>query len=313
MPYFDDQLHQLAEQVAHASRLEARLRELRQQHDVLSAHVRELEELKLSEQADVDRLEGRSLTAFYYNVIGKMDEKLDKERQEAYTARVKYDTALRELERTGQDVTRCHAELEELRGCEERYEAALREKAQAVKAAGGAAAEQLLDLEARFATLAHQKKELEEAIFAGRSALHTTEEILHSLGNAEDWGTFDLMGGGIVADMVKHSELDDAQEKVELLQSQLRRFKTELADVEIRADMQVSIDGFLRFADYFFDGLFTDWTVMEEISQSQVEVENTQNQIQTVLGRLEAMDKVRSQEQRQLKAQMDALVLDAPL
>ena len=31
----------------------------------------------------MDRLEGHSLAAFFYQVIGKMDEKLDKERQEA--------------------------------------------------------------------------------------------------------------------------------------------------------------------------------------------------------------------------------------
>ena len=46
--------------------------------------LKKLEKSKLAEQADVDRLEGHSLAAFFYQVIGKMDEKLDKERQEAY-------------------------------------------------------------------------------------------------------------------------------------------------------------------------------------------------------------------------------------
>ena len=47
-----------------------------------------LDVYKRQEQADVDRLEGHSLATFFYQVIGKMDEKLDKERQEAYAARV---------------------------------------------------------------------------------------------------------------------------------------------------------------------------------------------------------------------------------
>ncbi len=34
---------------------------------------------------------------------------------------------------------------------------------------------------------------------------------------------------------------------ITLKQHKLRSFKTELADVSIRADMQVNIDGFLRF------------------------------------------------------------------
>ena len=110
--------------------------------------------------------------------------------------------------------------------------------------------------------------------------------ILEKLSSAQSWGTFDLLGGGLIADMAKHSHLDEAQEKVERLQGALRRFKTELADVEIIADMQVSIDGFLRFADYFFDGLFADWSVMNRISEARGQVEKVKKQIQTVLSKL---------------------------
>ena len=90
MTYYDEKLQQLQEQMARSKQLEAMIKELRNQRDSLTAQVRELESIKLEEQADVDRLEGRSLAAFFYNVIGKMDEQLDKESQEAYAARVKY-------------------------------------------------------------------------------------------------------------------------------------------------------------------------------------------------------------------------------
>ena len=36
-----------------------------------------------------------------------------------------------------------------------------------------------------------------------------------------------------MADLAKYEELDDAQKQIEQLQVELRRFKTELADVEI--------------------------------------------------------------------------------
>ena len=80
MTYYDEQLQQLQAQMARSKQLEAMVKELRSQRDLLVAQVRELESIKLEEQADVDRLEGRSLSAFFYNVIGKMDEQLDKER-----------------------------------------------------------------------------------------------------------------------------------------------------------------------------------------------------------------------------------------
>lgn len=313
MTYYDEKLQQLQEQMARSKQLEAMIKELRNQRDSLTAQVRELESIKLEEQADVDRLEGRSLAAFFYNVIGKMDEQLDKERQEAYAARVKYDAAARELEGVEADLRRYESELSALRGCEHRYDEVLKEKADAIKAAGGSNGEEILKLEERNAFLESQKKELQEAISAGNAALSTTQQVLSSLDSAEGWGTWDLFGGGLVADLAKHSHLDEAQGAIEQLQSQLRRFKTELADVTIQTDMQVNVDGFLRFADYFFDGLFADWAVLDKINQSQSQVQNTKSQIASVLSRLDSMMRTLGQEQVQIKSKLDTLVRDAQL
>ncbi len=63
-------------------------------------------------------------------------------------------------------------------------------------------------------------------------------------------------------------------------------FKTELADVEIAADLQVAVDSFLKFADFFFDGLFADWAVLDHINQAQSRVEDTKGQIKRVLALL---------------------------
>ena len=313
MAYYDEQLKTLQEKIARFRQLSSIIQELRSQRDFLSARVRELEAIKLDEQSNVERLEGRSLASFFYNVVGKLDEQLNKERQEAYAARVKYDAAVRELEAAENDLRRYEAEYNDLRGCEPQYEAILREKAAAVKAAGGATAEEILKLEERHVFLEHQKKELREAISAGNTALSTARQVLDSLDSAEGWGTWDLLGGGLLADMAKHSHLDDAQRAIERLQSQLRRFKTELADVTIHADIQVNVDGFLRFADYFFDGLFADWAVMDKISQSQGQLQTTRNQIEQVLSRLSSMIRAVEQEQTQLKSNLDALILNAQL
>ena len=81
----------------------------------------------------------------------------------------------------------------------------------------------------------------------------------------------------------RYEKLDDAQEQIEQLQVELRRFKTELSDVEITADLQVTVDSFLKFADFSFDGLFADWAVLDHINQAQTRVENTKDQIKRVL------------------------------
>ena len=60
-----------------------------------------------------------------------------------------------------------------------------------------------------------QKRELLEAINAGKTALHTVNEVLETLDNAEGWSTWDVMGGGLRVDLAKYEELDNAQEQME--------------------------------------------------------------------------------------------------
>lgn len=287
MNYYDDQLKELLDQCARKRKLESSIKELTAQRDQYAAQAGDLQKRFQEEQEDVDRLEGRSLAAFFYNVIGKKGEKLDKERQEAYAARVKYDAASRELAGAEEDLRRCQRELNEVWDSESRYQVLWKEKIQAVKQAGGPVGEKILNLEERISYLEGQQKELNEAISAGQKALSVADQVLSSLDSAEGWGTWDLVGGGMLSDLAKHSHLDTAQSSVEHLQSQLRIFKTELADVTVDEDFQVSIDGFLRFADYFFDGIFTDWMVLDRIHQSQDRVQDTRNQIDQVLRRLE--------------------------
>ena len=286
MRHYDEELRELQIQAATKNRLEAMLKELRQQKNILGTRVEELSAQKAKEQLDVERLEKNSLVNYFYQVVGKLDEKLTKERQEAYEAAVKYDAAYSELQAIEVELSGKEMEYGRVRRSDERYQEVLKEKLEAVKLSNVPEASEILRLEAQITSLEVQLKELEEAVSAGRHADQTADLILESLSSAQSWGTFDLLGGGLIADMAKHSHLDEAQEKVERLQGALRRFKTELADVEIIADMQVSIDGFLRFADYFFDGLFADWSVMNRISEARGQVENVKKQIQTVLSKL---------------------------
>ena len=66
-----DELERLSAQVVRKRQLAAMRSELRRQQAELRQRVQDLEAVKLEEQADVERLEGGSLAAFFYVVIGK--------------------------------------------------------------------------------------------------------------------------------------------------------------------------------------------------------------------------------------------------
>lgn len=311
MTSFDDKLRTLRAQAARKKQLRAMLDTLYARRGELEARERELAAVRAAEQKDVDRLEGHSLAALFYSVLGKKDEQLDKEQQEAYAAAVKHDSAVRELEAVRQDIARYERELASLEGCEAQYEQVLADKREALKAGGAAQADRILQFEQEIAAQQAQAREIEEAIDAGSAARDTAESILSSLDSADNWGTFDLFGGGLIADLAKHNHLDTAQDQIEQLQIQLSRFRTELSDVTIEAEMQAQVDGFLLFADYFFDGLFVDWMVLDRIHQSQSQVSGTADQIRSALRRLYDMQDACRAAQQAAQDQLDQLVCDA--
>ena len=306
-----DELRTLMQQNARKPQLETRLNALRARQTELEHKLFDLEYTAQKEQADVDKLQNGSLAAFFYALTGKKGEKLEKEQAEAYTARVRYDAAAAEQAALQKDIADCRAELQQLRQNEQRYAALLAEKNAAVRASGSPAAEQLLELERQLAACKAQQRELNEAVDAGQRALCSADDLIRLLNDADGLATWDLLGGGLLADLAKHDSLDRAQQQVNALQAQLSRFRAELADVTMDADVQVNVDGFLRFADYFFDGLFADWAVLDKISQSKGQVESTRRQIENVLFRLGGMQRSVEQEKTQLQSKLDALVRDA--
>ncbi len=313
MTHYTEQLRQLQLQTARKHQLEAMLDQLYSQRPTLADKADTLLRASQKEQLDVDKLEGGSLAAFFYHATGRMDEKLDKERQEAYAARVRYDAAAHELAAVEETIRRYEGELRRLEGCEQEYGRLLNEKAQAVKAAGGESAEAIFRLEQQLTDNLSRQKELREAITAGSHALRTADQILEHLDAAGGLATWDVLGGGILADLAKHDRLDQAQHQVQCLQAQLRRFKTELADVNIHANLQVNIEGFARFADYFFDGLLADLSIKEMISQARQQTLCTRQDIAAVLNKLEGLRTSAQNEHTRLQAQLDTHVVDAPL
>ena len=59
---------------------------------------------------------------------------------------------------------------------------------------------------------ADERREVAEAVAAGRRALTSLETAADALGSASNWGLFDILAGGIISSLVKRSRLDDAEE-----------------------------------------------------------------------------------------------------
>ena len=58
-------------------------------------------------------------------------------------------------------------------------------------------------------------KEVREAINAGERALYSLREAQNNLQSAKNWGIFDMFGGGFLADVMKHSKMNNASTYME--------------------------------------------------------------------------------------------------
>ena len=310
MKIYNEELQRLQAAMMEETRLEAKLAELMCQQKELVKKTNELHWSMRQEQEDVERLNSRNLTALYYRVTGKMGEKLSKEEQEAYAAAVKYDSANSELQAVNEKIEEYRKQLSDLRGCGRKYQALLEEKKEEIKKTVTPDAVRIIEIEEKISFQKTRQKEIDEAVSAGRRAQNITIEIINSLDEAKSWSTVDIIGGGILSDMIKYDAIGNAKRMTDQLQLALRNFRAELADVteEMHGDIYTEISSTLCFADYFFDNLFTDWLVRNRINESRNKAEQTCEQIQKVLQNLHQIKEQNICIQRQLEKELEETV-----
>lgn len=131
-----------------------------------------------------------------------------------------------------------------------------------------------------------RQKEISEAIYAGERALESLREAEKQLGSAANWGMLDILGGGTISGFMKHMKVNSASQCVENARRDLEMFRDELGDIRDIKDLHVDIDGFLTFADFFFDGVLADLFVQSKISEGKRNVREAIWRVEGILQRL---------------------------
>ena len=126
-------------------------------------------------------------------------------------------------------------------------------------------------------------REVREARAAGIRALNSLRKAQDYLNSARGWGILDMLGGGMISSLIKHSKLSDAQRCIDQAQYDLDAFRRELADVNLP---YAEIDGFLTFADFFFDGFLADLMVQSRINDAREKLEDACRRVEDVLRQL---------------------------
>jgi hypothetical protein len=264
----------LNQQLQRASENRRQLKKLEQTYQNLwsrlgeeESRADELQKKLQKEYRDVDQLQNGSIASLFYSILGTKEQQIQKERQEYLAAQLSFDASVVQVENIKHDLTETQQKLDALGGSEQEYLDALKAKESALLSLNDGRSRQLETNFEESSRLEEESKQLIEAIDAGNKVIRELDPMIEALMDARDWGNWDLIGGGLLVTAAKHAKMDKARNALYRVQHRLYYFNQELADVS-NSGMLFQLDGFTRFADYFFDGLIVDWIVQSGINKS---------------------------------------------
>ncbi|BBH22834.1 hypothetical protein Back11_41790 [Paenibacillus baekrokdamisoli] len=244
------------------------------------------EEQLREEQGDIDRLLKLSFTSLWAALLHNKQEKLAHEEQELLSAKLKHEEALREVKSIQEDIGDLEQKLQGVQYWKQELEQILREKEQIMRNEGTERSIQLHKLEDQRSDLVVLVKELQEAYSAGQTVQTHLNVAIDRMESAKGWGTYDLLGGGILSTHMKHSRVDEAMDNIRNAQNSLRRFQQELSDVRLTLNVRFDASNFLKFSDYFFDGFIADILMQGKIKATLAQIEQKHDEVITVMTQL---------------------------
>jgi hypothetical protein len=249
-----------------------RCADLQARRDDVAAEVARARARLAGETQDVGRLEHMSLTRVLASLHHSREDDLARERAEAQAARYRVADAESRLAAVDADLDRARVRRADLSDAPRAYADALSEKERALTQSADPRGAQLLRLADERGRLTAESSEIAAAQEAAQDALTALADVQDQLGSASNWSTYDMMfGGGMIGNAVKHERMDQAAAAAAEADRRLATLRTDLAGLA-RAEPtapRLQLSGGLRFADLFFNNIFTDLAVAQQIRDGQ--------------------------------------------
>lgn len=291
---------------------EQRCEDLRVRIEQMRAELAELRSRYAAEQRDVDKLEGLTLSRVLASLRGARDDLLARERAEAEAARYRLAEAEARLDALRTERAVAQARLRRLAAAPITYDEVLNEKARYLASSGDPRGARLLELADERGRLIGELHEVTEAQRAADTARGALARVRNLLDNAADWAAYDMYAGGTMSSMVKHSRLDEAAEAAAYADRCLALLRTELADVPglTLTAPQVAIGGMTKFADIWFDNIFTDFVVANRIDEARWNVDRAIRLVDVLVGRLAQRSAQTRADLERIEAERNMLLAD---
>ncbi len=279
------------EKASRADHHRAQIPKLETELEAEQTRYEELRAALAAEQRDVDKLEKFSFKKLRAKVGSEgFDAALEREKLEAQAAADAVSESSEHMAGLRNEIGRLTTELEELKGANEAAEAVRFELETHVRRNFPAVGEELGLLDQRIVELTAAGVEIEEAIAAGDFAAIEMTELVDSLKDTKKWSNLDVAGGGMLVSMQKRDKIKVSSEKSRSAALSLEILNKEVQDTAL-SGMSVQLEDALgqEMLDVWFDNMFTDAKVHNQIHAAQQQAIDVQGIVAKTLTELHVL------------------------
>ena len=131
--------------------------------------------------------------------------------------------------------------------------------------------------------------QVNQALILTDQLISELDQAERQLSSARNWGFLDVLGGGFIVDLIKHSKLSNAKSSMDRVNYLLQELKRVLGGISMAGDYSMNVGGFETFADFFFDSGIVDVYMTAKIMSSLNEVRNLKNRCYELRSRLSSI------------------------
>ncbi|GAA2385915.1 hypothetical protein GCM10010404_48490 [Nonomuraea africana] len=308
----DEQLRVAQERARYFGHLTRQRGALTGQIQQVRQAIADLEARLAEEERDVTRLEG-GFVGFLAKLAGSKEERLAQERIEVEAARQRLHGQRARLAALEGDLEGIDAERMELAGAVEEYARLMGEKERLlIELDGDPRGTELAELAGRLGDRTADLREHDEAHRAGVVAGEELAHVLERLSSARGASTWDMLGGGYVADSIERNRLQQADEAAWRAQRALDVFARELADIGVAVSPQLPQVDTRWFVDTFFDNIVTDVLKHQRITRTRDAVAEAAQWVRTTVDSIARRSAELSAERTALLARRNDLLAPGP-
>lgn len=257
----------------------------------LEIRANQLRSIMEKELKDVERLENDGFLSSLLKLLGRHEGQLTNEQSEYLQAKLDYEKCLFDREEAMRQIAQLNRKIEAHQAEAADYAKALIERRSRLEALPQGAPQRIL-FDRFLEKETSQRKycmEIKEAYEACEAAIAYTAEALKDLNSAESWASWDTFaGGGLLTDMAKYDKINAAGAKLQQVRASLGHLGRELADINESIQVpQMAIDSSTQTFDMWFDNIFTDFRVRDQIINQIRGVNSLSSELYKLRERLE--------------------------